>query len=55
MEEIFSDYPDAVFFESGFPVSRHHKIEDRILVWANESESENDDGAHAIASIYSCG
>jgi|GEM_PF-6829803 len=22
----------------------------RVLVWANEAESENDDGAHAVAS-----
>lgn len=41
-QEILSMWPEAFFYEN----------DDRELAWANEEDSENDDGCKAIASIW---
>ena len=40
--EINRQYPDAYFHDCG---------EGRMLVWADEAESEDDDGSDAVAEI----
>ena len=59
VETILSHYPDGVIYDAGgferasySPDSAYDVRNGRAaLVWRNEAESVNDDGARAIASI----
>lgn len=49
---VLSQYPDAVCFtDEGDDWAGECMPRGRILVWANASESVNDDGSLAIGSI----
>jgi hypothetical protein len=48
VEILESEYPDCYILDEWQKVNSRHE---RKLVWAAESDSENDDGANAIASI----
>lgn len=56
--EILSGrYPDVVYCDNGESVSLPYEREienaGRILAWATEYDSENDDGQNAVAEILS--
>lgn len=47
---IEADYPDAEYGDWE-QVSLDGKLE-RMLVWENEEDSEDDDGSNAVASVH---
>lgn len=53
MQSVKRNYPDAVVYQDGFFLDDEDEPmgEGRILIWANEGDSVNDDGGHAIAEI----
>jgi hypothetical protein len=48
LDAITAEWPDAEIGHDG-DLTDHG---DRTLCWADEESSRNDDGAHAVASIY---
>ena len=47
--EVRSTYPDA---EIGHDGDLSERSGERTLCWASEEDSDDDDGARAVASIY---
>lgn len=47
-EILLAEYPQAYFLDDYQPVNSRHE---RMLVWETEEDSDNDDGANAVASI----
>jgi hypothetical protein len=45
---IIADYPDYVAAENWEPQAEGRE---RLLIWANESAANNDDGARAVAEV----
>ncbi len=53
MSTVRSTYPHAVAYQDGIEVSDDDDVAGggRILIWADEDSSVNDDGSNAIAEI----
>jgi len=53
MASVRLNYPDAVAYQGGSEISDDDDVTcgGRILIWADEASSVNDDGANAIAEI----
>lgn len=47
-EILDAEYPDAYFLDEYQPVNSRHE---KMLVWENEEQSQNDDGSNAVAEI----
>jgi hypothetical protein len=53
MASVRLNYPDAVAYQGGSEVDGDDDVAmgGRILIWADEASSANDDGANAVAVI----
>lgn len=53
LHAVWLNYPEAVAYQDGSQVDEDDDVRcnGRILIWACEADSVNDDGANAIAEI----
>lgn len=51
MEILSAEYPEMVTCENGWEPDNADGTRERLLVWENEEESENDGGQNAVAEI----
>lgn len=52
IRHLVTEWPDCVAYdEAGFPWDRDEDVGGRVLVWADEVSSFDDDGANAVAKV----